>query len=551
MDKPPDQEKVEQYRKQVEDRRKTEAETYDKGDPAAPEMSSPFIRDCLFANEMGDGAIFKLLQTGKYVFDKFVDRWLVWTGHHWDIDVMDSAAAVVEGVVEIYNQELDRVRAEIAKMDKEDPGLGYMKELRKSLSGRISALRTDARRRKCLTWAHTSHEPLAIRGHDIDCRPWLLACPNGVLDLKTGVFRPGAPEDYLLKACNVEWKGFDAARINWTKALSEIYSGNEDIVRFVQRLCGYALIGEVREHIIAVFSGRGRNGKGSIIVGMLSHILGSLAEPIPPEMLLNQGYKQTSASPTPDIMSLRGLRIAFASETDEHARFSPGRVKWLTGGDKLVGRNPHDKYPTTFNPTHTLFLLTNHEPHAPGDDYAFWRRVLVIPHEISFVDGEPHEDYERKADLDLPEKLRAEAAGILAWMVEGCLMYQKEGLNPPGIIKRAVAKYQRREDLLADFIEACCIKEKEATSGSSHLFTVFEVWWKINVSKWPLKQKAFGNLMGKKFEKEKVSGIYRYFGLRLADHLQKYIDENHKIDEKEIEDLIRFGTKQDDRDRLF
>jgi len=547
----PDQDKVERYKKQVEERKAAEAEKYKTDDPVK-EILPWFIRDCLNANEFGDGMLFKELYRGKFLYNKAMACWMIWNGHHWEIDYMDAALAAVEGVVAEYQKEFNRVDIEIKKMDEKDPALGYMKSVRKSIKSRINALRGKSRRQNCLLFAHTTDDPVAIQGDEIDNQPWLLPCPNGVVDLKTGIFRGGRPDDYLLKACRVKWAGIDAPRDAWESALMQIYDDDAAVVGFMQRLCGCALVGAVIEHIFAVLIGkRGRNGKGSIFMGMLLHVLGQLAAPITPEMLLAQATKGSSSGPTPDIMSLRGLRFAFATETDEHARFSAARVKWFSGGEELTGRNPHDKYPTTFKPTHTLFLLTNYEPHAPADDDAFWERILQIPHNISFVNRDPKEPHERKADLYLAEKLKAQAPGILAWIVEGCLLWQKDGLDPPPEILAAKQKYRRREDVLLDFLDECCLTEKESTGGASHLFTVFEVWWKINVSKHAPKQKSFGNLMGKKFEKDKIGGVYRYYGVRLKDHLQAYLDQNKAIKEIELETLIRYGPNQDDQDHLI
>jgi len=214
-------------------------------------------------------------------------------------------------------------------------------------------------------------------------------------------------------------------------------------------------------------------------------------------------------------MALRGLRIAFASENDEGRRFSPSRVKWLSGGDTLVGRSPHDRYETHFTPTHTLILLTNHKPHAPADDFAFWERVHLIPFDLSFVNRKPVADNERPADKHLPEKLRAEASGILAWMVRGCLAWQDKGLDPPRIVRDATADYRREEDILGDFIDECCFLDPSAEIQSSKLYTAFCDWWEQNVSKKTLSQKKFGKMMTKRFKREK-KGTYKYFGLDLT-----------------------------------
>jgi len=392
--------------------------------------------------------------------------------------------------------------------------------MQKELVRRTRALRSTRRRNNCLTFAHTTENAMAIRGNEVDKQPWLLACSNGVLNLKTGVLRDGRPEDYLLKATRTAWKGIDEPCALWQATLMDIFEEDDLLVAFLQRLFGSALVGASIENKIAVLTGQGRNGK-SMMVETLCHVLGDMAGPIRSEMLLDQSRNLNSAGPTPDIMSLRGLRFAFASETDEGCRVSPSRVKWMTGNDSLTGRNPHDKYEVSFKPTHTLFLLTNHKPHAPAEDFAFWQRMLLIPFNISYVDYEPERENERAADPDLAEKLKKEASGILAWLVKGCLLWQKHGLSPPPRVKQATAEYQKDEDNIAAFIDTCCVLKEDAGVGATPLYESFEQWWKKYVSNFPMKQKKFGSLMRKRFHSEKVGGVYRYFGIGLLDQDDK------------------------------
>jgi putative DNA primase/helicase len=244
----------------------------------------------------------------------------------------------------------------------------------------------------------------------------------------------------------------------------------------------------------------------------ISHVLGGLCMPIPSEILLDQGRVRNSAGPSPDVMMLKGRRIVFASETDEGRRLSASRVKWLTGGDSLVGRQPFDKHPTSFTPSHQLFLLTNKKPRASAADFALWERIHLIPFELSFVDREPKAENERPADKQLLEKLKSEASGILSWLIRGCLRYQDQeegGLRPPAIVREATFQYRRQEDTLIDFLEECCDIDPAESAGATDLFEAFRLWSGL---KW--SQRAFGDLMTERFEKKR-DGIFKYFGLSL------------------------------------
>jgi putative DNA primase/helicase len=214
-------------------------------------------------------------------------------------------------------------------------------------------------------------------------------------------------------------------------------------------------------------------------------------------------------------LALRGLRIAFASETDEGRRFSSSRVKWLSGSDSLVGRSPHAKHETIFNPTHKLFLLTNNKPGASANDFALWERLFLINFKLAFVNRKPHAENEREADLYLLDKLKAEAPGILAWLVRGFIKWEENGLNPPPVILDATSEYRREEDILQDYIEENCFRDPQAKVGASELYDSFSKWFETNVSKKGISQRKFGRIMTSAgFEKIK-SGTFSYLGLGL------------------------------------
>ena len=501
-----------------------------KGDPAAESgasgggIESDFIMKCLARNELGDGELFKRLFRDHFVFNKSMDCWMAWAGHHWQIDKMDTALASVEAVARVYQDEARRISGQINKLTAADPDkhrgrISDLREERNALNKRVSALRSTRRRKNCVSFAHTSDQPLAIEGNEVDQKPYLLPCQNGVLNLHSGELEPGRQSDYLIKACNVEWpaEGLEADWEDWDVVIEEIFSGNRNLVDFLQRVLGYMLIGKVAESILVVFHGIGRNGK-SMIVETISSIMGPLAGAIRSEMLLDQQRVASPSGPTPEIMALRGLRAAFASETDEGCRMSTSKTKWITGNDTLTGRSPHDKYDQQFKPSHTLFLLTNHKPRVSAEDFAMWERMILFPFEISFVNREPNPNKpnERRADRDLPDRLAKMGPQILAWMVAGCLLYQQGGLQPPQAVRDAVKEYRKNEDNLGDFIDQCCVVGADYKASASALYGVFEKWWEKNVSKKVPKPKAFGMWMGKRFERVKDGTIY-YNGVGLLE----------------------------------
>lgn len=515
----------EQIRKEVEARIAEEEKAF----PVKTErdgngkVSSQFLDKCLHANQLGLGVLYREICTGKLLWNNSGAEWLVWGGHTWRTDVMQVAYAAAEDVVDRLLDEVNTIAGQISwiygnEKDKEKVK-ARVKDLdrkRDLIYKRVASLREDRGRNACIKFARTCRDPLAVRGDELDQEPMLLGCENGIIDLRTGECRPGRPDQYISKASPVEWKGIKEPAPRFEAWLKEVLSEDEDLVAFLQRALGYAITGLTQEHVLLVLHGGGRNGKGTL-VELLSWVLGPLAGPIQAEMLLDQGRARNAAGPSPDIMGLRGLRVAFASETDENRKFSPARVKWLTGGDTLVGRHPHDKYEIRFTPTHTLILLTNHKPSAPDTDFAFWERVRLVPFKLAFVDRQPSAENERRARKGVVEELKSEAPGILAWLVRGCLAYQERGLDPPLAVKEATADWQKAENEILDFIEDYCRRDDPmAKTKATILYENFNRWFKANRSPKGVSQSMFGRIMGKRFGKKKEDGIVYYVGIELV-----------------------------------
>jgi putative DNA primase/helicase len=483
------------------------------------EITSNFVMECLQAEQLGDGMLFAELLRGQFVFNKITQEWLSWQGHHWEVDLMDKAKMAVETVALRYGQEMTRLRKEIAEASakEEKDREKFLKDLRDYLNSRVKRLRKSTGRINCLEFAHTgpNGSSLAIRGDELDQNPWLLGMKNGIMDLRTGELRPGRYDDWICKACNVEWDSLEAPRPTWENFLWESLE-HQATIDFLRRWAGYCLTAMTTEQKFLILAGEGRNGKG-VFVETLLEIMGEYAGPIKVEMLLDQGARQGANSVTPDVMSLMGRRLAAASESDEGRRFSASKIKWFTGGDMLVGRNPYDRRETSFPPTHKLMLMTNNDPQAPADDRAFWDRVLKVDWKYKFLDTPRHDD-EKQRDPRLREKLREELPGIMAWVVQGCLEWQHQGLDPPGCVLEAVTGYQREQDIIQDFIDGRCyvnLDDQSLTTSGGDLYAAFKDWF----MEYHNKARApsitwFGRRMAKKFKKSK-GAVVQYHGVGL------------------------------------
>jgi putative DNA primase/helicase len=471
----------------------------------------------LDANEDGDAKLFIRLNRDLFVFDHAANEWSQWAGHHWVRDETAAATAAVESVIAVYLNEARRQQnnRHSAAEAGDQEGEKKAKKRAENLFKRSFSLRTAERKKKVLYLAaRITKKPLCITGKEWDLQPFLIACSNGVYDLKAGEFRAGRREDYLKTALPHAYDP-TAKAPTWERFLTEIFGGDHELVGFCQRLFGSAISGSTTEHVFPILWGRGRNGK-TTLVETINFVLGPYAHKANAATLMESGRggRQSGAADA-DTLALRGKRVVFSSETKEGKSLDDARVKELTGADTLNARAPYARQPVEFSPTHTVFLLTNHKPRIQATDQGIIERISLIPFRLAFV-RKPKATDERHADPNLPERLRAEAPGILNWLIEGHAIFLRDGLSPPAAVQAATEEYQRENDEIGEFLESCTEAVPNSQIQASKLYDEYARWAEADGE--PMTRTRFG----REIKKHGVDSYRRnkgafYIGLRLKE----------------------------------
>ena len=294
-----------------------------------------------------------------------------------------------------------------------------------------------------------------------DADPWVLNTPGGVVDLHSGQTRPHCPEGYLIKITTV---GPDASCPIpiWTKFLDRITGGDTELSAFIGRILGYALTGVTREHSMFFAYGSGANGK-SVLTATAAGILGDYHTSAPIETFVASSQER---HPT-DLAGLRGARLVTVTETEEGRRWAEAKIKTLTGGDRISARFMRQDF-FEFLPQFKLWIAGNHKPHLRSVDEAIRRRFHLVPFTVTIPPSE--------RDQKLAEKLKAEWPGILQWMVDGCLEWQRLGLAAPSIVRSATEDYFESEDAIGAWIEDRCDHRLDSWELTKTLFASWKEW---------------------------------------------------------------------------
>ncbi len=216
--------------------------------------------------------------------------------------------------------------------------------------------------------------------------------------------------------------------------------------------------------------------------------------------------KKSESHPT-ELADLFRARFVVSSELEDGRRFAEALIKQITGGDRIRARRMREDL-WEFDPTHTVIVAANHRPEVRGTDKGIWRRIKIVPWEVSIPDGE--------RDPDLPRKLEAELEGILAWCVQGALEWRRDGLAEPREVTAETDEYQRDQDVLASFIYDACVEGPELSAKSERLYRAYKDWCELN-GEFQQSQKVFSiRLKERGYPKVRKTGgmVWEGIGLR-------------------------------------
>jgi putative DNA primase/helicase len=178
--------------------------------------------------------------------------------------------------------------------------------------------------------------------------------------------------------------------------------------------------------------------------------------------------KRPNDTQSNDIARLRGARFVTTTETEQGKRLSESLIKQITGNDPMTARFLFGEF-FTYIPTFKIFMATNHKPVIQGTDNGIWRRIKLIHFTTTIADD--------KQDKHLEQKLLEEKSGILNWLIEGMLRWQREGgLKTPKVVTSANEEYREDMDVVGNFIKDRCEQKTGVTIRARELVRVYQEW---------------------------------------------------------------------------
>lgn len=435
--------------------------------------------------DAGNAECIEALHGDNVRYDHTRRKWLVWDGARWAIDQ----------TAQIHRLALETARRRyLASVDIGD------NDARLKLAKYATVSENTARIENALKSA-TSLPGLKTTIHQWDANPWLVATVAGdTIDLRTGATKDPRRSDYLTSAVGVKFnRSADCPR--WTQFLSEVFAGDAELIRYIQRAVGYSLTGSTIEQKMFICHGLGANGK-SVFLDVLADLAG--------DFHAAAGFETFDANnrdnKRDDLAALRGKRLVTVIEADEDRRLAEARVKAVTGNDVIRCRFLYGEW-FDYKPTYKIWMAVNHKPVIIGTDHGIWRRIALIPFLQTFSGS--------SADPRLGQKLRAELPGILNWVINGAMEWHANGLGTCAAIEAATQEYRSESDILGQWIDDCCYLAADARLERKAGYKSYK-WWAEDMGMKPMSNAMWGRRMGERSDLAKRDKVYIGLGLKSA-----------------------------------
>jgi putative DNA primase/helicase len=380
-------------------------------------------------------------------YDSKRGMWIVWDGVRW---VEDSEAQAMRLAKDVPSAMI----VEAASLTDEDRTALLKHAIRSESAKSLRAMLDLAK----------SENDIAASIEQFDYHPHLLNVSNGTIDLRSGKLHAHRREDMITKLVPIFYDESATATV-FDVFLDRIFGGNQSLISFMQRVSGYSITGETGEQCMFMLHGTGANGK-STFLEIVAAVAAEYGAHVKTEALMKHKYMSAGAA-SEDIAELRGARFVSAVETNAGQELAESLLKQITGQDRVKARRLYS-HNIEFRPTFKLWLACNHKPEIGGTDHAIWRRIHLIPFDVTI----PENEREKR----ILEKLKAQLPGILVWFVQGASEYYTQGLNVPAEVKQATARYQAEQDTLSEFIDDTCTLGDQLTISVGEMYSMFETW---------------------------------------------------------------------------
>lgn len=497
--------------------------------PVNPEdLTRDDMKQAFYNNEYGDADLAVMLFRRRFARDNATEAYYRWQENRWHRCKNREQEGEFRELADLYSKHAAACAEDMKRAQAEDDkdSVARHKIWRDNFNKRAKALRGTARMRNVLTLATAGEGSLGVSGDHWNQDYQLLPVANGVVDLETGKLREGRWDDWCNAGSPIEYAGYHHGGEFVPRFLDQLMCGSSELVDYLEHLLGFSVTGIQTKDFFVLYGPLGWNGK-SVLMEWVSRVLGEFAATMPVEMIYEDRFGRDPDKPSPQVLRLRGLRLAVMSEPEGNKRLSPAKVKNLTSGtDRLQGRTLNDKNVVMFDPTHTLVMHGNEVPRVMGHQRAFYDRLRLFPFRARFVRNQEEVDTARHVYLQTPRAemealLRKHDQEMLSFLIRCARKALAKGdmPAPPAAVLQETRSFRDEEDLVGRYLRQCTDEVPDAHEQAKDLYRSFAYFCReeigLSAKQTPSLKAISADLRAQPHIERVESRTVLYYGIRI------------------------------------
>jgi P4 family phage/plasmid primase-like protien len=411
--------------------------------------------------------------------------WYQYANHKWsEIDSGTSLRKAISEVLrKIYLNKAIKMTELIATMAGQDEKVKMIKkriEVILSICERLS--KTNDKKNIMVEAKELFYNGKFIE--KLDQNQYLLCFKNCVIDFKSKEIRQGRPEDFISKCTNINYYPLnpqkDTIIVNEIEDFMKKLFPNPQLHKYMWDHLSSTLIGTCREQTINMYIGIGQNGK-SVLVNLMEQVLGEYKGDVPLSLITQQRTKIGGVAP--ELLQLKGCRLAVIQEPSKGDRINEGIMKQLTGGDPIQARGLYHNLMTSFIPQFKLVVCSNEFMDIQSQDHGTWRRIRVVDFEALFTERPVSTDlkkpYQYLLDKDIKEKFILWKEVLVSMLVNNAFTTDGKVEDCEKVLK-ASNSYRESQDSIAEFLNTRIVVHYNGCLSKVAVSEHFKEWFDSN-----------------------------------------------------------------------
>jgi P4 family phage/plasmid primase-like protien len=318
----------------------------------------------------------------------------------------------------------------------------------------------------------------------LDQNQYLLCFKNCVIDFKSKEIRQGRPEDFISKCTNINYFPLnlqkDATIVNEIEDFMKKLFPNPQLHKYMWDHLSSTLVGTCREQTINMYIGIGQNGK-SVLVNLMEQVLGEYKGDVPLSLITQQRTKIGGVAP--ELLQLKGCRLAVIQEPSKGDRINEGIMKQLTGGDPIQARGLYHNLMSSFTPQFKLVVCSNEFMDIQSQDHGTWRRIRVVDFEALFTEKPVSTDlkkpYQYLLDKDIKEKFVLWKEVLVSMLVNNVFVTNGRVEDCEKVLK-ASNSYRESQDSISEFLNTRIVVHHNGCLSKIAVSEQFKEWFNSN-----------------------------------------------------------------------